>query len=117
LTLERVRRFEFTESGPELPFEIEPGLDEFLNDPSLSGDATQEEITFLKSLKLQGRRPTPLYYYRALQNLRDPLHFRSASSDPQPAPKRSFAAKRFPGKGKTTVRARGGRKRNKKQRV
>jgi hypothetical protein len=28
-------------------------------------------------LRLKGRRPTPLYYYRELQNLRDPLHFRN----------------------------------------
>jgi hypothetical protein len=27
-------------------------------------------------LRFKGKRPTPLYYYRALQNLRDPLHFR-----------------------------------------
>ena len=44
---------------------------------SLSGDATPEEIEFLKLLRFtDGRRPTPLYYYRELQNLRDPLHFR-----------------------------------------
>jgi hypothetical protein len=32
----------------------------------------------LKRLKFNGRRPAPLYYYRELQNLRDPLHFRHA---------------------------------------
>jgi transcriptional regulator with XRE-family HTH domain len=117
LTLERVKRFEFTESGPEQPFEIEPGLEEFLNDPSLNGDATQEEIAFLKSLRLQGRRPTPLYYYRELQNLRDPLHFRSSSRDQQAAPEPSTEPKRAPGKGKTTVRTRGDGERNKKQRA
>jgi hypothetical protein len=47
----------------------------FLNDKSLSGDATEEEIEFLKTLRFRGRRPAPLYYYRELQNLRDPLHF------------------------------------------
>jgi len=26
-------------------------------------------------LRFKGKRPTPLYYYRELQNLRDPLHF------------------------------------------
>jgi hypothetical protein len=29
----------------------------------------------LKTLRFQMRRPAPLYYYRELQNLRDPLHF------------------------------------------
>jgi hypothetical protein len=33
-------------------------------------------IDFLKALRFRGKRPTPLYYYRELQNLRDPLHFR-----------------------------------------
>jgi len=31
---------------------------------------------FLKELRFKQARPTPLYHYRALQNLRDPLHFR-----------------------------------------
>jgi transcriptional regulator with XRE-family HTH domain len=69
------KRFEFVEREPDQP-EEEPGLKEFLRDPSLSGDATDEEIDFLKRLGFKGKRPTPLYYYRELQNLRDPLHFR-----------------------------------------
>src|SRR5438445_896547 len=77
LALERVKRFEFLEKKPERVFEPEPGLQEFFKDPSLSGDATQEEIEFLKRLKFNGRRPAALYYYRELQNLRDPLHFPS----------------------------------------
>jgi hypothetical protein len=28
-------------------------------------------------LRFKGKIPTPLYYYRELQNLRDPLHFRA----------------------------------------
>jgi len=44
----------------------------------LSATATAEELAFLKRLKFKGKRPTPLYYYRELQNLRDPLHFRTA---------------------------------------
>ena len=40
--------------------------------------ATPAEVAFLKRLKFKDRRPTPLYYYRELQNLRDPLHFRTA---------------------------------------
>jgi len=71
------KRFEFVERTPEGPLEAEPGLKEFLETPILSRDATQEEIEFLKKLKFKGRRPTPLYYYRELQNLKDPLHFRS----------------------------------------
>jgi transcriptional regulator with XRE-family HTH domain len=71
------KRFEFLEKEPEPAFEEEPGLEEFLRDSSLSGDATEEEIEFLKRLRFSGKRPTALYYYRALQNLRDPLHFRA----------------------------------------
>lgn len=48
------------------------------SEPSLSGTATEEEIEFLRSLTFKSKRPTPLYYYRELQNLRDPLHFRTA---------------------------------------
>ena len=73
------KRFEFTEQ--ELPdfFVLEPGFEQFLNDQSLSGDATEQEIEFLKALKFQGRHPVALYYYRELQNLRDPLHFSHAN--------------------------------------
>ena len=71
------KRFEFVEKEPDQPFEEEPGLKEFLRDTSLSGDATEEEIEFLKRLRFKQRRPAPLYYYRELQNLRDPLHFRT----------------------------------------
>jgi len=70
------RRLEFVERGLDDPVNEEPGFTAFLGDRSLSGDAAGEEIEFLKSLRFKGRRPTPLYYYRALQNLRDPLHFR-----------------------------------------
>ena len=69
------KRFEFVEQEPPQSFALEPGFEQFLNDKSLSGDATEEEIEFLKTLKLPSRRPAPLYYYRELQNLRDPLHF------------------------------------------
>jgi len=72
LVAEHSRRFEFVETEPD---EGDVGLTEFLEDAALSGNATQEEIEFLKRLKVKGRRPTPLYYYRELQNLRDPLHF------------------------------------------
>jgi transcriptional regulator with XRE-family HTH domain len=75
LTLSGVKRFEFVESEPEQQDGVEPGLEEFLKDPSLSGGATEEEIDFLKALKFRGKQPSPIYYYRELQNLRDPLHF------------------------------------------
>ena len=70
-----LRRLEFVERGPEAPCQEEPGLKEFLGDPSLSRNATEEEIEFLKKLRFNGKGPTPLYFYRELQNLRDPLHF------------------------------------------
>jgi len=75
LALGHLKRFEFVEVEPERPFDIEPGLEEFLKDQHLSGDATDEEIEFLKRLRFKEKRPAPLYYYRELQNLRDPLHF------------------------------------------
>jgi transcriptional regulator with XRE-family HTH domain len=70
-----VRRFEFIERESGEVLLEEPGLNEFLEDPALSGSATEEEISFLKRLRFRGKRPTPLFYYRELQNLRDPLHF------------------------------------------
>jgi transcriptional regulator with XRE-family HTH domain len=74
------KKLEFVEREPDQPVEEEPGLKEFLRDPSLSGDAAEQEIEFLKRLRFKGRRPTALYYYRELQNLRDPLHFRGPAT-------------------------------------
>ena len=74
---EHVKKLEFVEKEPEQPFEEEPGLKEFLHDTGLSSDASEEEIAFLRKLRFKTKRPTPLYYYRELQNLRDPLHFRT----------------------------------------
>ncbi len=74
-----VKRFEFIEKQDQPPREAERGLEQFLKDKSLSGDATEEEIAFLRSLTFNGRRPTALYYYRELQSLRDPLHFRPST--------------------------------------
>jgi transcriptional regulator with XRE-family HTH domain len=76
LALEPVKKFAFVERKGEPPFDEESGFKAFLQDASLSGDATEEEIAFLRRLRFQGKRPTPLYYYREIQNLRDPLHFR-----------------------------------------
>ncbi len=75
LTPGHLKRFDFVEREPDRPFEVEPGFEEFLRDRSLSGTATVQEIEFLKHLRFHDRRPAPLYYYRELQNLRDPLHF------------------------------------------
>jgi len=69
------RRFQFAERPPAGPEAREPGFVEFLEDRELSGSATDEEIRFLEGLRFTTRRPTPHYYYRELQNLRDPLHF------------------------------------------
>jgi transcriptional regulator with XRE-family HTH domain len=68
------KRFEFAEKESQ-PFAAEPGFEQFLRDPALSGNVTEKEIEFLKRLRFDGRHPTPLYYYRELQNLRDALHF------------------------------------------
>ena len=70
------RKFAFVEAGRDQP-EVEPGFAEFLNDSSFSGTATTEEIELLKKLRFNGKRPTSHYYYRELQSLRDPLHFRA----------------------------------------
>jgi hypothetical protein len=69
------RTFMFVEGTPVNDSGGEPDLDAFLNDPQLSVDVTEEEVRLLRQHRLGGRRPTKLYYYRALQNLRDPLHF------------------------------------------
>jgi len=68
------KTFEFVEREPA-GVEEEPGLTDFLKQ-SVNGGATEEEIQFLRRLRFTGKHPTPLYYYRELQNLRDPLHFR-----------------------------------------
>jgi transcriptional regulator with XRE-family HTH domain len=73
----QAKKFEFVEKEADQDWKEEPGLKEFLQDSSLNRNATPEEIEFLKRLKFRGKRPTPLYYYRELQNLRDPLHFRT----------------------------------------
>jgi len=72
------KKFEFVEREPA-GSEEEPGLTQFLRQ-SVNGGTTEEEVEFLGRLRFKGKRPTPLYYYRELQNLRDPLHFRQDSS-------------------------------------
>jgi len=75
LTRSRFKKLEFREAEAEPVFEMEPGLKEFLNDAKLSAGITANETAFLERLGFNGRRPSPLYYYRELQNLRDPLNF------------------------------------------
>ena len=76
------KTFEFMERGPDKASGEEPGLKDFLDDSSLSADATEEELAFLRTLTFENKRPTPLYYYRELQSLRDPLHFRTPNNRP-----------------------------------
>ena len=70
------RTFAFVEREPTEDLDPGSGLTEFLNDPQLDSHVTEGEIRLLRSHRFGGKRPTKLYYYRALQNLRDPLHFR-----------------------------------------
>ena len=78
------KKFGFVEMEPEGALVEEPGLREFLGEPALSGDATAEEIQFLKKLRFRSKRPNSIFYYRELQNLRDPLHFRPAKTVSRP---------------------------------
>ena len=77
--LSPVRRVsvEFVERDESV--QCEPGFEEFLCSPGLRGDAKPEELEFLRNLRFERRRPTAMFYYRELQNLRDPLHFRNGS--------------------------------------
>ena len=70
------RTFSFREQANEEPSAEEPGFRAFLSDPKLSTGATAEEIEILRRMRFPSAgRPTALFYYRTLQNLRDPLHF------------------------------------------
>lgn len=82
LSSAHIKKLEFVEKEADVLSEG-PGLKEFLRNSSMSGGATEEEIEFLKKLTfVKGSRPTALYYYRELQNLRDPLNFRETSVAP-----------------------------------
>jgi hypothetical protein len=80
LVAEPHRTFSFVEGEPG---DEEPGLTEFLEDPRLSLDVTEAEVRLLRRQWFDRKRPTKLYYYRALQNLRDPLHFTGESASPR----------------------------------
>jgi len=75
LVAEPRRTFLFVESDPDDSSNEGHGLAEFLQDRQLADHPSDEEIRFLRQQRFGGRRPNKLYYYRALQNLRDPLHF------------------------------------------
>ncbi len=77
LSSTQVIKFQFAEVGAHAHASVEAGFEEFLRSPDLSRDAREDELDFLRSLKFQDLEPTALYYYRELQNLRDPLHFRN----------------------------------------
>jgi len=72
---EGLKRFAFVELSPDLTEKEAAGLNEFLSEHMTSLEISNEEIEILKSLRMKGRKPNALYYYRELQNLRDPLHF------------------------------------------
>jgi hypothetical protein len=81
LVPERLKKIGFFEREPNDRLDDEPGLVEFLQDTALSGNVSQDEIEFLRTLRVRGKRPNRLYYYRELQNLRDPVHFSSVKPD------------------------------------
>ena len=72
------RRFAFVEKDYDSQRGDEPGLPDFLQDSVLCNDLSKEELGLLRKLRFADRRPNRLFYYRALQNLRDPLHFLTA---------------------------------------
>jgi transcriptional regulator with XRE-family HTH domain len=76
----RLVNVEFTERD-EVD-QVEPGFEEFLEMPELRRDATPEELDFLRNLRFRRQRPTPMFYYHQLRNLRDPLNFRDGSLVP-----------------------------------
>jgi transcriptional regulator with XRE-family HTH domain len=72
------RTFTFVEAEPAEDSVSQAALAAFLDDPPCDSHVTEAEIRLLRHQRFGGRRPTKLYYYRALQNLRDPLHFHEA---------------------------------------
>jgi len=67
-------KFHFAEVSSDQPQE-QTGLRAFLRIPAMSAGITEAESRILESLKFVDTRPNELFYYRTLQNLRDPLHF------------------------------------------
>ena len=104
LAHKHLKKLEFREAEPSS--EIEPSLEEFLKDATLSDGITERETAFLKSLTFNGKRPSPLYYYRELQNLRDPLHFLPLSIGKRRELARNNATREFRVPRETTPRRR-----------
>jgi hypothetical protein len=78
-----IRRFGFREEPAKASDGEESGLRKFLRDATLSSGATPEEIDILRRIRFSGGgKPTALFYYRILQSLRDPLHFRRTKRSP-----------------------------------
>jgi transcriptional regulator with XRE-family HTH domain len=96
------KRFGFVERPSEAPYRVEPGLEEFLGDPALSEGATEAEIAFLKRLRFDGLAPTPLYFYREVQSLRDRLHFRKRAPERRPGARAVRPSRPKRKRGKTT---------------
>lgn len=105
------KRLEFRETGTELSAEMEPGLKQFLADPKFSANVTEDELVFLKSLQFRGKRPTALYYYRELQNFRDPLNFVIAAAEKNGAPRNAYVDGKWPSKPPSPVRTKAARQR------
>ncbi len=78
------KTFAFVETDPDSPGQDEPGLQAFLQDVALTGGVSADEIEFLRRHRFKDKRPSALYYYRALQNFRDPLHFSPNGVGPPP---------------------------------
>ncbi|HEX9161218.1 MAG TPA: helix-turn-helix transcriptional regulator [Thermoanaerobaculia bacterium] len=77
------RSFSFEQRAKEEPLADDPALRAFFRDATLSAGITAEEIEFLRRIRFSGpERPAALFYYRTLQNLRDPLNFRPRESKP-----------------------------------
>lgn len=69
------KAFSFVEKGASFAGGDESALSRFVQDSTLCGDISTEEIEFLRRLSVAGKQPNSLFYYRALQLYRDPVHF------------------------------------------
>ena len=105
LTRKHLKKLEFLEAEPEPAFETEPGLVAFLGDAKLSAGISEPEMAFLKSLRFDGKRPSPLFYYRELQNLRDPLNFLPLSIKKRREPERKTSVMKL-GRKAANIRSR-----------
>jgi transcriptional regulator with XRE-family HTH domain len=103
------KKLEYKETGTEVSAEVESGLKQFLADPKFCTNITEDELVFLKSLRFRGKRPTALYYYRELQNFRDPLNFVPAPAEENGASRNSRGDGKWHMKFAPPVRTKGAR--------